>query len=230
MIEVKHLGKRYGNHIAINDISFSVEKGEILAFLGPNGAGKTTTMRILSGFMPATSGTAIVAGFDIFDKPMEVKRRLGYLPENPPIYPDLTVTEYLNFVGKIKSLSGTSLKTALDAVVEKCNLGAVSKRLIANLSRGYRQRVGLAQALIHNPEVLILDEPTVGLDPKQIIEIRTLIKNLRGEHTIVLCTHILPEATAVCQKWSLSIRDRLSPSTLKNDFPRRFAALSDFPL
>ncbi len=200
MIEVKNLEKRYGDHVAISDISFSVDKGQILAFLGPNGAGKTTTMRILAGAMPATRGTAIVAGFDIFDQPMEVKRRLGYLPEHIPIYPDLTVTEYLNFVGKIKGLSGNALQSGLDSALEKCGLADVSKRLIANLSRGYRQRVGLAQALIHNPEVLILDEPTVGLDPKQIIEIRELIKNLRGEHTIILCTHILPEATAVCDK------------------------------
>ncbi|MBI3598712.1 MAG: ATP-binding cassette domain-containing protein [Nitrospirae bacterium] len=200
MIEVKNLEKRYGDHVAIRDIRFSVDKGEILAFLGPNGAGKTTTMRILAGAIPATRGTAIVAGFDIFDQPMQVKRRIGYLPENLPLYPDLTVTEYLNFVGKIKGLHGTALKTGLGSVLEKCGLADVSKRLIANLSRGYRQRVGLAQALIHNPEVLILDEPTVGLDPKQIIEIRTLIKNLRGEHTIILCTHILPEATAVCDK------------------------------
>jgi len=200
MIEVKNLEKRYGDHVAIHNISFSVNRGEILAFLGPNGAGKTTTMRILAGAMPATRGTALVAGFDIFDKPMEVKRRIGYLPEHLPLYPDLTVHEYLNFVGKIKGLSGTLLKTSLGSVVEKCGLTTVEKRLIANLSRGYRQRVGLAQALIHNPEVLILDEPTVGLDPKQIIEIRELIKNLRGEHTIILCTHILPEATAVCQK------------------------------
>ena len=200
MIEVKHLEKRYGNYVAVHDIGFSVNKGEILAFLGPNGAGKTTTMRILAGALPATSGIAIVAGFDVFDHPMEVKRRIGYLPEHLPIYPDLTVTEYLNFVGSIKGLYGTALKTGLASVLEKCGLAEVKKRLIANLSRGYRQRVGLAQALIHNPEVLILDEPTVGLDPKQIIEIRTLIKNLRGEHTIILCTHILPEATAVCDK------------------------------
>ncbi len=200
MIEVRNLEKRYGDHVAIRDISFSVDRGEILAFLGPNGAGKTTTMRILAGAQPATRGTAIVAGFDIFDQPMEVKRRMGYLPEHLPIYPDLTVTEYLNFVGSIKGLSGNSLKTGFHTVVEKCGLADVSKRLIANLSRGYRQRVGLAQALIHNPEVLILDEPTLGLDPKQIIEIRELIKSLRGEHTIILCTHILPEATAVCQK------------------------------
>ncbi|MEK7748038.1 MAG: ABC transporter ATP-binding protein [Nitrospirota bacterium] len=200
MVLVKDLEKKYGNHVAVKNINFSVDKGEILAFLGPNGAGKTTTMRILSGLMPATSGTAIVAGYDTFEKPLEVKRRIGYLPEHPPIYLDLTVTEYLSFVGKIKGLRGATLQSSLNSVIEKCNLGEVRGRLIANLSRGFRQRVGIAQALIHNPEVLILDEPTVGLDPKQIIEIRELIKNLRGEHTIILCTHILPEATAVCQK------------------------------
>ncbi len=200
MICVKELGRRYGDTVAINNISLTVDRGEIVAFLGPNGAGKTTTMRILAGFIPATFGTATVAGFDIFEHPMEVKRRIGYLPENPPLYLDLTVTEYLKFVGKIKGLSQAQLKTGFDAVLEKCHLGDVSKRLIANLSRGYRQRVGLAQALIHNPEVLILDEPTTGLDPKQIIDIRDLIKNLKGEHTLILSTHILPEATAVCQK------------------------------
>jgi ABC-2 type transport system ATP-binding protein len=200
MICVKNLGKRYGDSVAIHDISFSVDKGEILAFLGPNGAGKTTTMRILTGFIPATHGTATVAGFDICENPTEVKRRIGYLPEHPPLYLDLTVSEYLKFVGKIKGLSGQRLAAGFNSAIEKCNLGAVAGRLIANLSRGYRQRVGLAQALIHDPEVLILDEPTNGLDPKQIIEIRDLIQNLKGEHTVVLSTHILPEATAVCQK------------------------------
>lgn len=200
MIEVMHLGKRYGEVAAIDDVNFTVAKGEILAFLGPNGAGKTTTMRILTCFMPATSGTAKVAGFDIFESPMEVKRRIGYLPENPPVYPEMTVSEYLHFVAKIKGVPNNKIKAALASALEKCNLGDVSRRLIGNLSRGYRQRVGLAQAMIHNPDVLILDEPTVGLDPKQIIEIRELIKGLGGEHTIVLSTHILPEATAVCQK------------------------------
>ncbi len=200
MICVKNLSKRYGDFAAIHDISFSVDKGEILAFLGPNGAGKTTTMRILTGFAPATSGTAMVAGFDIFENPMEVKRRIGYLPEHPPLYLDLTVSEYLKFVGKIKGLSGQRLTSGFNSAIEKCNLGDVTGRLINNLSRGYRQRVGLAQSLIHDPEVLILDEPTNGLDPKQIIEIRDLIQNLKGEHTVILSTHILPEATAVCQK------------------------------
>lgn len=209
MIEVKQLVKRYGDVVAIDHVSFTVDRGEILAFLGPNGAGKTTTMRILTCFMPATTGTARVAGFDIFEEPMEVKRRIGYLPENPPIYPEMTVSEYLRFVAKLKGLSGQKVTDALGAALEKCGLGEVSRRLIANLSKGYRQRVGLAQALIHNPEVLILDEPTVGLDPKQIIEIRELIRGLRGEHTIILSTHILPEATAVCQKVVIINRGRV---------------------
>ncbi len=200
MIEAIGLGKRYGPHVAIEDVSFAVQKGEVLAFLGPNGAGKTTTMRILTGFMSATAGTARIAGFDIFDHPMEVKRRIGYLAENPPLYREMTVAEYLTFVAKIKGLSGRQVTVALGDVLEKCALGHVAKRLIPNLSRGYKQRVGLAQALVHNPEVLILDEPTTGLDPQQIIEIRQLITSLAGGHTIILSTHILPEATAICQR------------------------------
>ena len=181
-------------------MTFRVEKGEVLAFLGPNGAGKTTTMRILTCFMPATEGSAHVAGFDCADQAEEVKKRIGYLPETPPVYQELTVCEYLSFVGKLRGLSGVGLTTAMDRVMERLSLGSVRRRLIANLSRGYRQRVGLAQALIHDPPVLILDEPTVGLDPKQIIEIRELIKSLTGSHSVILSTHILPEATAVCQR------------------------------
>ncbi|MCS6898128.1 MAG: ABC transporter ATP-binding protein [Nitrospira sp.] len=200
MIDVQNITKRYGHHTAIDRVTFSVAKGEVLAFLGPNGAGKTTTMRILTCFMPPTEGTARVAGFDCVDEPMEVKRRIGYLPETPPVYQELTVTEYLTFVGRLRGLTGQALTAALDRVVGRLQLGAVRHRLIANLSRGYRQRVGLAQALLHDPPVLILDEPTVGLDPKQIIEIRELIKSLVGSHSIILSTHILPEATAVCQR------------------------------
>ncbi len=200
MIDVQNITKRYGHHTAIENVTFSVAKGEVLAFLGPNGAGKTTTMRILTCFMPPTEGTARVAGFDCVDAPMEVKRRIGYLPETPPVYQELTVTEYLTFVGRLRGLTGQALTSALDRSVERLQLGSVRHRLIANLSRGYRQRVGLAQALLHDPPVLILDEPTVGLDPKQIIEIRGLIKNLAGSHSIILSTHILPEATAVCQR------------------------------
>ena len=200
MIHVQNLTKRYGDLTAIEDVSFDVQKGEILAFLGPNGAGKTTTMRILTCFMPATSGSATVAGFDVFDQPHEVKKRIGYLPESPPLYTEMTVTEYLTFISKIKGIERRDRTQALTRVLERCALTEVRRRLIGNLSRGYRQRVGLAQALIHNPEVLILDEPTTGLDPKQIIEMRQVIKELAGQHTVILSTHILPEATAVCQR------------------------------
>ncbi|MEW6542105.1 MAG: ABC transporter ATP-binding protein [Nitrospirota bacterium] len=200
MIEAQGITKRYGDLTAIDRVTFTVGKGEVLAFLGPNGAGKTTTMRILTCFMPATEGTARVAGFDCFEQPLEVKRRIGYLPETPPVYQELTVTEHLTFVGRLKGLPAVDLRKGLDRVVERLALGDVRHRLIGNLSRGYRQRVGLAQALIHDPPVLILDEPTVGLDPKQIIEIRELIRSLAGSHTVILSTHILPEATAVCQR------------------------------
>ena len=200
MIEVQSITKRYGNLTAIDRVSFSVAKGEVLAFLGPNGAGKTTTMRILTCFMPATEGVARVAGFDCVDQPLEVKRRIGYLPETPPVYQELTVTEYLTFVARLRGLTGREQKTAMDRCIERLALGSVRHRLIGNLSRGYRQRVGLAQALLHDPPVLVLDEPTVGLDPKQIIEIRELIKSLAGSHSVILSTHILPEATAVCQR------------------------------
>ena len=200
MIEVQNVTKRYGDLTAIERVTFSVNKGEVLAFLGPNGAGKTTTMRILTCFMPATEGIARVAGYDCFEQPLEVKRRIGYLPETPPLYHELTVQEYLTFVGRLKGLSAANLRSGLDRVAERLSLGEVRHRLIGNLSRGFQQRVGLAQALLHNPPVLILDEPTVGLDPKQIIEIRELIKSLAGSHTVILSTHILPEATAVCQR------------------------------
>ncbi len=200
MIEVQDITKRYGHLTAIERVTFTVAKGEVLAFLGPNGAGKTTTMRILTCFMPATDGVARVAGFDCSEQPIEVKRRIGYLPETPPVYQELTVFEYLRFVAHLRGMSGTELSTSIDRVVDRIALGEVRHRLIANLSRGYRQRVGLAQALLHDPPVLILDEPTVGLDPKQIIEIRELIKSLAGSHSVILSTHILPEATAVCQR------------------------------
>jgi len=200
MIQVEHLTKQFGNRVAIQDLSFEVSKGEVLGFLGPNGAGKTTTMRILTGFMPATTGTARVAGYDVWESPQEVKRRIGYLPEQPPLYNDMTVTEYLKFVARIKGISPKQIKNSVQQVCEQCSLDEVRGRLIGNLSRGFRQRVGLAQALIHRPEVLILDEPTSGLDPKQIIEVRQLIKGLQGTHTVILSTHILPEVTAVCQR------------------------------
>ena len=220
MIDVQNITKRYGHHTAIDRVTFSVAKGEVLAFLGPNGAGKTTTMRILTGFMPATEGTARVAGFDCTEQPLEVKRQIGYLPETPPVYQEFTVTEYLTFVGQLRGLTGRGLTSALDQSVERLELGSVRHRLIGNLSRGYRQRVGLAQALLHDPPVLILDEPTVGLDPKQIIEIRELIKSLAGSHSVILSTHILPEATAVCQRVVIISKGRI----VAEDTPEQLSA------
>jgi ABC-2 type transport system ATP-binding protein len=193
MIKVQGLTKRYNRFLAVQNIDFEVPKGRIVGFLGPNGAGKTTTMRILTCFLPPTSGTATVAGFDVLKQPMEVKKRIGYLPESPPVYPEMEVHEYLSFVGRLKGIPSSSLAQRVREVSERCNVADVSKKLIAKLSKGYRQRVGLAQAIIHNPEVLILDEPTAGLDPKQIHETRDLIRSLAGEHTIILSTHILPE-------------------------------------
>ncbi len=198
MIEVENLTKRYGRHTAVDGISFRVNKGEILGFLGPNGAGKTTTMRILTCALPATAGTARVAGFDVFDQPMEVKRRVGYIPETPPLYPDMSVDAFLDFCAKIKGIPAGVRAARIDEAVGKCRVGDVRKTLIGRLSKGYRQRVGLAQAILANPEVLILDEPTAGLDPKQIIETRDLIKALGGDHTVILSTHILPEVSMTC--------------------------------
>ena len=200
MIEAINLTKVYDNTPAITDVSFTVEKGEILGFLGPNGAGKTTTMRILTGFLPPTSGTARVAGFDVLNQSKEVRQRIGYMPENPPVYGDMTVSSFLSFISRIKGVPPAREKERIDLVIHKCALESVHKRLIGHLSRGYRQRVGLAQALIHDPEVLILDEPTIGLDPAQIIEIRQLIKGLAGEHTVILSSHILPEVEQTCAR------------------------------
>jgi ABC-2 type transport system ATP-binding protein len=200
VIEVQHLTKRYGRVTAVDDISFRVERGEILGFLGPNGAGKTTTMRILTGYMPATEGRATVAGYDVFTHPIDAKQRTGYLPETPPLYPDMTVREYLDFVARIKGVPPRERKDRVAAMMQRTHIADMANRHCAKLSKGYRQRVGLAQALIHNPEVLILDEPTAGLDPKQIIETRDLIRSLAGDHTIVLSTHILPEVAQTCQR------------------------------
>jgi ABC-2 type transport system ATP-binding protein len=200
MIEVRNLTKRYRDLVAIEDVSFDVAKGEILGFLGRNGAGKTTTMRILTGFLPASSGTAKVAGFDVFEQPLEVKRRVGYLPENPPVYLDMTVWAYLKFVADIKGVPKAKVKDELERVANLTSIAAVMDRVIINLSKGFRQRVGLAQALLGDPEVLILDEPTVGLDPIQVREFRELIRSLAGKHTVVLSTHILSEITATCQR------------------------------
>jgi ABC-2 type transport system ATP-binding protein len=202
MIEVQHLTKRYGPVTAVDDVSFRVDAGEILGFLGPNGAGKTTTMRVITGYMPATEGQAVVAGHDVFAEPIEAKRRIGYLPETPPLYPDMTVREYLTFVARLKigKITAADCAMRVDHTMKKTRVDEMADRHCGKLSKGYRQRVGLAQALIHDPEVLILDEPTAGLDPKQIIETRDLIKSLAGNHTIVLSTHILPEVAQTCTR------------------------------
>ncbi|MBI5546858.1 MAG: ABC transporter ATP-binding protein [Deltaproteobacteria bacterium] len=202
MIEVKGLTKRYRDRAAIEELSFEVKEGEILGFLGPNGAGKTTTMRVLTGFLPATSGSARVAGFDVFEQPLEVKRRIGYLPEQPPVYTDMTVRAYLKFCSQIKGVPRKAVKGEVERVANLTRITEVLDRVIANLSKGFRQRVGLAQAILNSPPVLILDEPTVGLDPLQIIEVRELIQSLSrtGKHTIILSTHILQEVTEICRK------------------------------
>lgn len=198
MIEVKNISKKYGKNIALNDVSFVVEKGEILGFLGPNGAGKSTTMKIITGFIQPTSGTVVVDGFDILEDVMEVKKRIGYLPENPPLYNDMTINEYLCFAAEIKGIK--SINPRVDEVLGMMNLTQVRDRLIKNLSKGYKQRVGLAQAILGNPEVLVLDEPTIGLDPSQIIEIREVIRELGKDRTIILSSHILPEVSQICDR------------------------------
>src|SRR5881227_4165489 len=220
MIRVQEITKKYARNLAVDHISFEVQKGEIVGFLGPNGAGKTTTMRMLTCFLPPTSGTATVAGFDVLEQPLEVKKRIGYLPEMPPLYPEMGTAEYLSFVGKLKGLSGAELSKRIDYVCERCAIADVKKKLLGRLSKGYRQRVGLAQAIIHNPDVLILDEPTAGLDPKQINETRDLIRSLAGDHTIILSTHILPEVEQTCQQVIIINKGKLvatdSVSNLQN--------------
>src|SRR5881409_1611138 len=200
MIRVQEITKKYARNLAVDHISFEVQKGEIVGFLGPNGAGKTTTMRMLTCFLPPSAGSATVAGFDVLEQPLEVKKRIGYLPETPPLYPEMDTTEYLTFVGKLKGLSGSELRGRIDYVCERCAITDVRHKLLGRLSKGYRQRVGLAQAIIHNPDVLILDEPTAGLDPKQINETRELIRSFAGGHTIILSTHILPEVEQTCEQ------------------------------
>lgn len=200
MIKIDNLSKFYGNHAAIESISLKIEKGEIVGLLGPNGAGKSTTMNIITGYISATEGSVLIDGFDILKNPVHAKKRIGYLPEIPPLYMDMTVEEYLNFVSKLKKVEKNNIKEHIDVILESIKLSDVRKRLIKNLSKGYKQRVGLAQAIVGNPEVLILDEPTVGLDPKQIIEIRDLISKLGKEHTIILSSHILSEVSAICDR------------------------------
>lgn len=200
MIKVENLTKRYAGVTAINNLNFEVEKGEVVGFLGPNGAGKSTTMKILTSYLPATSGRATIAGFDVFEQSIEARRRLGYLPENTPLYTDMRVNEYLRYRASLKGVPGRKLKQSVGDVVELCNLRDVERKLIGALSKGYRQRVGLADALVHDPELLILDEPTIGLDPNQIRQVRELIKNLGGKRTVLISTHILPEVEIMCSR------------------------------
>jgi gliding motility-associated transport system ATP-binding protein len=221
MIEVENLTKRYGPTLAVSGVSFEVQKGEVLGFLGPNGAGKTTTMRVLTGFLPPTGGRVRVAGYDVVEAPLEAKKRTGYLPENPPVYMDMTVKEYLAFAGRIKGVARRELKSRINEVSEKAAITDVQERPIGKLSKGYRQRVGLAQALIHNPEVLILDEPTAGLDPKQIIETRELIRGLAGQHTVILSTHILPEVSKTCQRVVVINQGRVAAVGAPDELTRR---------
>jgi ABC-2 type transport system ATP-binding protein len=221
MIRVSELTKRYARNTAVDHISFEVEEGQIVGFLGPNGAGKTTTMRMLTCFLPPTSGTASVAGFDVLEQPLEVKKRIGYLPEMPPLYPEMRTMEYLMFVGKLKGLTGTNLRQRVETACERCAITDVKSKLLGKLSKGYRQRVGLAQALLHNPEVLILDEPTAGLDPKQINETRDLIRSLAGDHTIILSTHILPEVEQTCQQVIIINKGKLVATDSVNNLQSR---------
>jgi ABC-2 type transport system ATP-binding protein len=221
MITVTELTKRYARHTAVDHVSFEVQKGQIVGFLGPNGAGKTTTMRMLTCFLPPTSGQATVAGFDVLEQPFEVKKRIGYLPETPPLYPEMRTAEYLAFVGSLKGLSGAELSKRVEYVLDRCAVVDVRDKLLGKLSKGYRQRVGLAQAIIHNPDVLILDEPTSGLDPKQINETRDLIKSLAGDHTIILSTHILPEVEQTCESVLIINKGRLVAKDSVNNLQNR---------
>ncbi|MBF2046018.1 MAG: ABC transporter ATP-binding protein [Leptolyngbya sp. IPPAS B-1204] len=230
MIEVEHLSKVYGSTPAIQDITFSVEKGEILGFLGPNGAGKTTTMRILTGYLPATSGTAKIAGFDVHENSMEVRQRIGYLPETPPLYPDMTVEGFLTFVARIKGVAAGDRSQRVESAMKRCNILEKRKVLIRKLSKGFRQRVGIAQAIVHDPPAIVLDEPTVGLDPRQIIEVRNLIKSLAGEHTIILSTHILPEVSMTCNKVAIINRGRVVATNTPEQLMTALAGESGYEL
>jgi ABC-2 type transport system ATP-binding protein len=221
MIKVEGLTKRYARNVAVDNISFEVGKGQIVGFLGPNGAGKTTTMRVLTCFLPPSAGTAEVAGYDVVKQPMEVKRRIGYLPETPPLYPDMEVSEYVEFVGKLKGVPGGELKARVADACERCHINDVSKKLIAKLSKGYKQRVGLAAAIVHNPDVLVLDEPTAGLDPEQRRETLSLIKKLAGDHTVILSTHILPEVEQTCEQVIIISKGQLKAIDTMENLDRR---------
>lgn len=221
MIEVEHLTKRYGPHTAVNDISFRVERGQIVGFLGPNGAGKTTTMRILTCYQPASEGSARIAGYDIFDQPLEVKRRIGYLPELPPVYVDMKVRSYLDFAATIKGVSKRTRKGRIADVMDRCDISDRADQLIGQLSKGYRQRVGLAQAIVHNPDVIVLDEPTIGLDPNQVREVRKLIRSLSPDHTVILSTHILPEVEMTCDRVVIINKGRISAEDATDNLTSR---------
>jgi ABC-2 type transport system ATP-binding protein len=223
MIEVSNLTKRYAGRTAVNDISFTVARGEIVGLLGPNGAGKSTTMRVLSGFMPATSGTVRVAGFDVFHDSDEVRRRIGYMPENNPLYPEMRVREYLKFRARLKGLGWGKSRSRVNTVMEQCGLTDVGRRVIGQLSKGYKQRVGLADALVHEPELIILDEPTIGLDPHQIRSVRALIKSLAGKHTVLISTHILPEVEMMCGRVLIMLDGRVLASDTPENLQRRMA-------
>jgi ABC-2 type transport system ATP-binding protein len=230
MIEVEHLSKFYGATPAIQDVDFSVETGEILGFLGPNGAGKTTTMRILAGYIPATQGTARIAGYDVHEQSLEVRRCIGYLPENPPLYPDMTVEEFLYFVASIKGVATGDRAKRVASAIDRCQLKDKQRILIRKLSKGYKQRVGIAQAIVHDPPVIILDEPTVGLDPKQIIEVRHLIKSLAGEHTVILSTHILPEVSMTCDRVTIINRGKVAATDTPNNLLSHLAGSGGYEL
>jgi len=230
MIEVKQVTRYFGRVMAVDHVSFQVEKGEILGFLGPNAAGKTTTMRILTTYLPATSGTASVAGFDVHQDSMQVRKRIGYLPENPPLYTEMRVADYLEFVARIKGVDPRTRKHAIAETMDKTGISSVSRRVIKQLSKGFKQRVGLAQALVHDPDVLILDEPTVGLDPKQIIEVRELIRSLAGDHTIILSTHILPEVSMTCERVVIIDQGRVVAEDTPDNLTRKLAGSQRFTL
>lgn len=226
MIEVQHLHKQYGNHVAVSDLTFTVEDGKIYGLLGPNGAGKSTTMNIMTGCLAPTSGQVLIDGYDIFDKPREAKKRIGYLPEQPPVYPDMTPKEYLRFVAKLKGVAKKEIPAQLEQVISVTQIGEMQNRLIKNLSKGYKQRVGIAQALLGDPQVIILDEPTVGLDPKQIIEIRDLIKTLGRDHTVILSSHILSEVQAVCDHIMIINKGDLVASDTPENLEKLFQGVS----
>ncbi|MBL1174194.1 ABC transporter ATP-binding protein [Pantanalinema sp. GBBB05] len=230
MIDVEHLSKRYGATAAIEDVTFQVAPGEILGFLGPNGAGKTTTMRILAGYLPASAGTARVAGYEVHEQSMAVRQRIGYLPENPPLYPEMTVAGFLNFVAQIKGVNAGDRPQRIQSAIDRCGLTEKRQSLIRKLSKGYRQRVGIAQAIVHDPPVIILDEPTVGLDPRQIIEVRNLIKQLAGNHTVILSTHILPEVSMTCSRVAIINQGRIVATNTPDSLTHQLTQGSGYEL